>query len=142
MTMGRDDGLIDTIDMLHQILDLLEIFLRQTVACGVRDVHYSGTSLDHSLHHLSQVFIIRTAGILTVKLHIVDITLGILRGSYSLFEDMLAVGVKLIQNMLVAGANTRMDTLVLGVFQSLEGHVDIMLHRTGQCTDHGPSHCL
>ena len=55
---------------------------------------------------------------------------------------MLAVGVEFIQDMLIAGTDACMDTLVLGIFQRLEGYIDIMLHSTCQCTDNGPRHRL
>ena len=128
--------------MLHQVLDLLIILLRQTVARGVRDIYHCGPGLDHSLHHLGEVFIVRASGILAIKLHIVHKPLGVLCGGDGLFEDMLTVGVKLIQDMLVAGADTRMDTLVLGILQGLEGHVDVVLHSACQCTNHRPCHRL
>ena len=128
--------------MLFQILDLLEIFLRQAIARSIGYIYHCGTSLDDSLHHLSQIFIVSTACILTIELHIVDIALGILRGSHCLFEDMLAVGVELIQDMLIAGADTRMDTLVLSILQGLESHIDVALYSTCQRTDNRPCHCL
>ena len=85
--------------MLHQVLDLGSVFLRQTIACGVRDVHHGGTSLDHSLDHLCQVFVLRTSCILSVELHVLHILLGIFHGSHSTFNDLLAVGVELVLDM-------------------------------------------
>ena len=128
--------------MLFQILDLLIIFLRQAIACGIRDIYHGSTRLDNSFNHLSQIFIIGTTCILAVELHIVDITLGILRGCNCLFQNLLAGRIELKLNMLVTSTNTCMDTLVLGIFQSLEGHIYVMFHRTGQRTYYGPCHCL
>ena len=138
MTMGRDDGTIDTVDMLLQILDLLEILLWQTVACRIRDVHHRSTSLDHSLYHLGEIRIVRATSILTVELHIVDEALGILRGCYRALENLLAGRVELVLDVLVAGTNTRVDALVLGILQRVECHIDILLHCTRQRTDHRP----
>ena len=136
--MGREDGLIDMIDMLLQILDLLEILLGQTVACGIRDIHNGGTSLDHCLHHLGEIRIVGATCILTIELHIIDEALGILRGSHSTLQNLLTGGVELVLDVFVAGADTCVDTLVLGILQRLEGHIDVAFHSTCQGTDDGP----
>ena len=128
--------------MLLQILDLLKILLRQTVARRIGDIHHRSTSLDHGLHHLGEILIVGTSCVLTVELHVVHIALGILRGSHSPFEDFLTGGVEFVLDVLVAGADTRVDTLVLGILQRLEGYVDIPLHSTRQRTDDGPCDSL
>ena len=138
MTVGGDDGLIDVIDMLHQILDLLVILLGQTVACGIRDIHDGGTSLDHSLHHLGEIRVVGATCILAVELHIIDETLGILRGSHSTFQNLLTGGIELVPDVLVAGTDTCVDTLVLRKLQGLEGHINVAFHSTCQGTDDGP----
>ena len=142
VAMGGDDGTVNTVDMLLQILDLLEILLWQAVARGIRDIHHRGPSLDHGLHHLCQILIVRTACILAVELHIVNKALGILRSSHGPLENLLTGGVEFVLNVLVRGADTRVDTLVLGILQRIEGHVDIFLYGTCQRTDHGPCHGL
>ena len=126
--------------MLLQILDLLVVLLRQAVARRVGDVHHRGTRLDHGLHHLRQILVVGTSGILAVKLHVIYKPFGVLRSRHGALQNLLAGRVKLIQYMLVARADTRMYALVLGILQGLEGHVDIALHGSGQCTNHRPRH--
>ena len=138
MAVGRDDGTIDVIHMLLQILNLIKILLWQTVTRSIRNVYDRSSSLDHSLHHLSQILIVSTSGILAIELHIVHIALGILSGCYSLLQNLFASGIELKLNMLIAGADTRMDTLILGILQRLEGHIDIALHSTRKRTNHWP----
>ena len=128
--------------MLHQILDLGSVFLRQTVACGIGDVHHGGTCLDNCLDDPGQVFILGATRILGVELHVLHIFLRILHGCHCPFNNLLTIGVELIFNMGVAGTDTRVNTLALGILQTLGCDVDIFLHRTCQGTDCRPCHRL
>ena len=128
--------------MLHQILDLGSVLLRQTVACGIGDVNHSGTCLDNSLDDPCQVFVFGATCILGVELHVLHIFLRILHGSHCPFNNLLAVGVELIFNMGVAGTDTRVNTLALGILQTLGCDVDIFLHGTCQGTNGWPCHRL
>ena len=128
--------------MLHQVLDLLIILLRQTIARRIGNVHNGGTRLDDGLNHLSQVLIVGTACVLTVELHVVDIALGILRGSHSPLDNLLASRVELVHNVLIAGADTSVNAFVLGILQGVERHVDVALYGSRQRADGGPRHCL
>ena len=130
MTVGRDDGIINTIDMLLQILNLLEIFLRQTIACGIGDINNSSTSLDNCFYHTSKILILRTTSILAIELNILNILLGILCSSYSSLDNLFTSGVELILDMRITSTNTCMDTLALGILQSLGSNINIFLHGT------------
>ena len=140
--MGRDDGTVDAVDMFLQIFDLFEILLWQTVARRIGNVHHRGTRLDDGLHHTSEVFIVGSSGVLAVELHVIYIALGILCGGNGHLEDMLAVGVEFILDVLIGSSDACVDTLMLGIFQRIEGHIDITLYRTGQRTNHWPRHGL
>ena len=142
VTVGRNSCILNTIHMIHQILDLGTILIRQTVACSIRNIDYSSTSLDNSLNHTSQILIIRTSGILCIELHILYVFLGILHGSHSTLDDFFAVGIELIFDMTVTGTNASMDSFVLGILKRLGRTVNILLHRTCQRTDGGPCNRL
>ena len=142
VAMGRDDGIVYPVHMLLQIFYLLEVLLRQTISRGVWNVHHRSARLDDSLYHARQVLIVRTARILAVELHIVHKALGILRSRNRALQNLLAGGVELILDVLVARTNTRVYALVLSILQSLESHVDVMLNGTCQRTDGRPRHSL
>ena len=144
MAMGGQNSLPGgkAIDMLHQILDFLTIFLRQAITRRIRDVHHGGTGLDHGLHHAGQVFIVRASRIFGIELHILHITLGILHGSHGTFNDFLTVRIEFVFNMRVGSTDAGVNTFVFGFAQGIGCHVDVLLHRTGQRTYRGPRHSL
>jgi hypothetical protein len=82
--------------MLHEILDFVTIFIRQTITCSIRNVHYSSTRLDNSLYDTSQILIIGTACILSIELNVLNILFSILDSSYSTFDDFLAGRIELL----------------------------------------------
>ena len=133
VTMGRKDGFTrgESIYMLHQVFNLIAILVGQTETCRIGNVHHRGTSLHNSLHHASQILIIRTACIFGIEFHILNILLRILYSGYGTFDDFLWSGVKLISNVALAGTDTSMDALVLGILQGLGCHIDVLLHSTG-----------
>ena len=128
--------------MFHQVFNLLSILLRKTVTRGIRYVTHRGTGLHDGLDDTRQILIVRAPCILCVELHIVHELLGILHGSHGALDDFLTVGVKLILDVGVTRANTRMDTLALGILQRLGGHVDILLYRACQRTNGRPRNGL
>ena len=128
--------------MLHQIFDFFTVLGGQTVACGVGDVADRCSGVHHSLDDTRQVFVVRATGILGVELHVLHVLLGILYGSHGTLDDFLAVGVELEFNVRIARADTRVDTLALGILKRLGSHVDVLLHGTCQRTDGGPCHGL
>ena len=140
--MGRNNSLVYIIHMLNKIFYLCAIFCRQTITCCVWDIHHCGTCLDYSLHHPGKVFIIRSSGILCIKLHILHIALGIFHSSYSSFYNLLTIAVELIFDMRVTGSYTCMYALTLGIFQRLGSHVNILFHCSCQRTDRRPRHRL
>ena len=142
MAVSRDACILDAIHMIHQILDFGTILIWQTVTGGIRNVDNSSTCLDDSLYHASQIFIIGTTSVLCVELHILNILLGILDSSHGTLDNFLAVGIELIFDMAIAGTNTRMDSLVLSILQSLGSAINILLHRTCQRTDGRPCNRL
>ena len=44
---------------------------------------------------------------------------------------MLAVGVEFILDVLIGSSDACVDTLMLGIFQRIEGHIDVTLYCTG-----------
>ena len=131
VAMSGDDGAVDVIYMLFQVFDFLEILLWQTVARGVRDVHHGGTGLDDGLHDTRQVLVVGASGVLAVEFHVIHIFLGIARGSHGALQDLLARRVELIEDVLIAGADARVDTFVLGILQSLKCHINVAFYGTG-----------
>ena len=144
VAVGREDCLScrQSIHMLHQILYLVAKFVGQTETCGIRDVHHCGTSLHYGLHHTGQILVVRATGIFGIELHILHIALGILHGSHSAFYDFFGSRIKLVPDVALAGSDTRMYALVLGILQRLGCHIDIFFHSTCQSTYRGPRHCL
>ena len=144
MAMRREYTLAcrKSIDMLVEILYLLAILIRRTEARSVRDITYRSTSLTHSLDDPRQILIVRTSSILGVKLHVLDITLGILHRSHSPLDNLLRRRIKLIPDMALARPDTRMNTPTLSKLQSLSSRINILLHRASQCANRRPRHSL
>ena len=142
MTVGRDNGPVYIVDMLHQVAYLAAKLFRQAVTCGIGDVDNGGTSLDNGFDNTCQILIIRTTSIFCIELHIINILLRILYSCHSTLNDFLTSTVEFILDMLVASTDTRMDTLVLGILQCLGCHIDIARHGTRQRTYRWPCHSL
>ena len=142
VAVGRDDGLVNTVNMLLQVLNLLVVLLRQTVARRIGNVDHRGTSLDDGLHHAGQILVVRTACILAVELHVLHVATGVLRSTDGALNDFLARTIKFIVYVLFAGAYARVDALALGILQRLGCHVNVVLDGTRQRTDGGPRHRL
>ena len=140
--MSREAGFVYTVHMLHEILNLGTILIGQTIARGIRNIDHRGTSLDDSFHHTSQIFIIGAACILCVELYVLHILLGIFYSSHCTLNNFFAIGIKLIFDVAVTCTNTRMNTLMLRILQSLSCTVYIFLHCTCQSTNSRPCHSL
>ena len=140
MTVSRDNSLINVLHVLHQIFDFLIILLRQTITCCVRDIHYCSTGGNHCLNDTGKILVIGTSGILAIELYVLNVFLGILGGTYGTLDNLLTVGIEFILDMRIARSDTRMNTLVLGIYQRFVSHIDILLNGTRQRTDSGPSH--
>ena len=140
MTMRRKDRFFNTTHMLHQIFDLRSIFVRQTIAGRIRNVHYCSTCLNYSFHHTSQIFIVRTTCIFCIELHIIHVTTSILHGSYCTLDDFLTIGIEFILDMRIRCADTGMNTFMLSKLQSICSYIYIFLYCTGQCANSRPCH--
>jgi len=142
MTVGRKACLINAINMFHEILDFVTIFIRQTITCCIRNVHNSCTRLDNSLNDTSQILIIGTTCILSIELNVLNILFGIFDCSYSAFDDFLTGRIELILDMTIAGTDTGMDSLMLSILQSLSSTINILFYGTGKCTNSWPGYSL
>ena len=142
MAVSRKACLINAINMFHEILDFVTIFIRQTITCCIRNVHYSCTRLDNSLNDTSQILIIGTACILSIELNVLNILFGIFDCSYSAFDDFLTGRIELILDMTIAGTDTGMDSLMLSILQSLSSTINILFYGTGKCTNSWPGYSL
>ena len=140
MAMGGDNGVLYTSNMVAQILDLSAILSWKAVAGGVGNIDNCGTGLHNCLDHTGQILVLRTACILGIELHIIHKTTGILHSCHSTLDDLFTIAVELVLDVGVGGADTRMDTLALGVFQGFHRHVNVFLDSTCQSADGGPSH--
>ena len=142
VAMGGYDGTVYAVYVLLEILYLVAIFRRQAVARGVGNVDHRGSGLYHGLNHSGEILVFGAPCILGIELHVLHILLGILHSGHSTLYYLLAVAVKLVFDVRVACAYTRVYALVLGILQSLCSHVYVFFHRTCECADGGPRHGL
>ncbi len=132
MAVGGYHSLLDSFHMVAEILYLGSVFGRETISCGVGDVQYGGTRLYYGLDDLRQIFVFGAAGVFRVEFHVLDILLGIFHRTDSPFEHLVPIRVELIPDMIVGSPYPGVDSLLLGIFQGLHGHIDILLHRPGE----------
>ena len=142
MAMGGYDCVLDAVYVFEKVLDLLRILVRKAVASGVGYVHHGGAGLYDGLYHACQVLVLCAAGILGVELHVLHIFLGVLDGLDRALENLLAVGVELVLYVVVRGAYSGVDPLVLGILQSLGRSVNVFLDRAAQGAYRRPGHGL
>ena len=142
VAMSGDDGLVNAVYILHQILYLCSILIGHAISGGVGYVHDCRTSLDDSFNHACEVFVVCSASILGVELHILNVALGIGNSPNGTLYNLLAVGVELIFDMAVARSDTRVYTLVLGILQRLRSNVNILLYSSCQRTYCWPCNSL
>ena len=142
MTVSRDNCFVYSVNMLHQVFDFCTIFIRQTIACGIRNVHHRSSSLNHSFYYACQIFIVRTSGIFSVKFHIVNVTSCIFHGSYCTFNNFFTGRIEFILDMRIRSTDSRMNTFMFGILQGFCCYINIFLYGTSQRTDSRPSHCL
>ena len=140
MAVGGDDGLVDTVDVLHKIADLGAVLLGQAVAGGVGDVHHGGTRFDDGLDDAGKVFVVGASGILGIELHVFHEFLRVFHSGYTTLDDFFAGGVELIFNMVVAGTDAGVDALVAGILEGFDGNIDVLLYGAGEGADGGPRH--
>ena len=139
VAVGRNNSLVYVGHIVHQIGDLGAILCGKAVAGGVRDIDNGGSCGNYSLHDPGEIFILGAPGILGVELYVVDIFAGILHTCNSTLEDVLAVGVEFIFNMVVGSADAGVDALELGEVQSLGGSIDVLLDSPRQGANAGRS---
>ena len=82
MAMHGDDGLVDVGHVIHQVLDLCAVLIRQAITVGIGDINGGGAGGNDGFHHAGQVFIVCAAGIFRIKFHIIHKLTGILHGSH------------------------------------------------------------
>ena len=140
VAVGREDGLASGkgIHVLVEVLDFLMILVRHAESRRVGDVANRRTCLGHGINHTSQILVVRATCILGIELHVLHILLGILHRSHSTFDDFLGSGVELVLDVRRTRTDTRVDTLPLRILQRVGCHVNVLLHRTSQCTDSRP----
>ena len=115
VAMGGKDGFVNTVNVLHQIFYLLTIFTRQTIARRVGDVDHRGSCLDDGFHDAGKIFVVGAASILSIKLHIFHIALGVFDGGYGTLDDFLAGGIELIFYMAVRRSDASVYALMFGI---------------------------
>ena len=140
MTVSRDNCFVYSVDMLHQVLDFCTIFIRQTIACGIRNVYYRSSCLDDCFDYACQIFIVRTSGIFCVKFHVIYVTSCIFHGSYCTFNNFFTGRIEFILDMRIRSTDSRMNTFMFGILQGFCRYINIFLHSTSQRTDSRPSH--
>ncbi len=134
MAVGGYCDTMYAVDMLHEIFYLVAELPGHTISCSVRDIDNSRTGLYHSLNDSGKIFIVGTARILGIKLHILNKALGILYSRNRALDNLFAIGVELIFYMRVGSADTGMYAFMLGILQRLGGDTDVIFHSARQCT--------
>ena len=117
VAVGRQNGLVDAVYVINQIFDLGSVFFRKAIPRSIRNIHHRSSSLDNGFHYPGQVFIVRTAGILRIKLYILYVPACILHCCHCPFDDFLTCRIEFISDMRIRCTDTGMDTLALGIFQ-------------------------
>ena len=142
VAMGRKDStsILQSIYVVHKVFDLLAIFPRHTIACGVGDIDDGGSCLNDSIDNLGKIFVFGATGIFSVELHLIDLIAGIFDGSNRTLDNLFSCGVELILDVRIRSAYAGVDSLVLGELQGFRGTVDILLYSSCECTDGGPSY--
>ena len=140
VAMGGDDGAVDAVDVVHEIFDFGSVFMREAISGGVGDVDHGGAGLDDGFYYAGQVFVVGAPGVLGIELYVFHVFLGILGGGDGLLQDVFAVGVELILDVVIARADAGVYSFALGILQGLEGTVDVFHLGSCQGTDGGPGH--
>ncbi len=140
VAMSRNNGIMNTVDMFHQIFYFRAILTRQAISRCIGNIYHSGTRLDNSFYHTGQIFIVRPACIFCIELHIIHIFTCILYGSHCTLYNFFTIGIEFIFNVRVRCTNPSMDTFTLGKLQSLCRYINIFLYGTCQGADSGPCH--
>ena len=144
VAMGGEDALACSkgIDVFVEVLYLLAVLVGRAEASRVGNVADRSASLRDGVDDASQVLIVRAASILGIELHVLDVALGVLHGCHGTLDDFLGRRVELVSDVALAGADTCVDALVLGVLQGISSAVDVLLHGSRQSTNRRPSHGL
>ena len=130
------------INVLIKILYLLIVFIGNSEPCSIRDITYRSTGFGNCINNASQIFIICSACVFRIKLHILYIFLGILNSCHSTLYNLFGCRVELITDMTLTGTDTGMDSFMLGILQGLSSHIYVLLYGTGQCTNGRPCYSL
>ena len=140
--MGGKNGFScrKSIHVLIQISYFLLIFVGKTEARCVGNIAHCGSGFCHSVYHTSQILIIGAPGILRIELHILYEFLGVGHSRYRTLYYLVPCAVELILNVRVAGTDSRMDALALGILQCLRRTIYIFLHGAGQSAYRRPGY--
>ena len=141
VTMSRKDSMsiLQSLDMIHKVFDLLTVFPRHTIACGVGDIDDGGACLDGCVDYFGKIFVFGATSVFGIELHFVDLVAGVSDGGNRTLDDFFACGVELILDVRIRSAYAGVDSLVLGILQCFGSAVDVLLYRTCKCTNGRPS---
>ncbi len=142
VAVGRDDGLVDVGNVVHQVGYLRAVLARQTVTRGVGYVHYRRARRYDGLHHAGEELLVGAARILGIELHVVDEAARVFYRLDGVFENRFGRHAQLLVNMIGRGAYSRVDTSALRELQRLGCHVDVFLHGASERAYHGARHGL
>ena len=142
MAMGRNNGLVDVVDVLHKVFNLGSVLLGQAIASGIRNVNHRSSSLYNSLDNTCKVFVVCTTGIFGIELHVLYITLGVFHSTHGTLNNLLAIGMELILYVRVGCSDSSMYSATFCIFQRLGGTVNIFLHGASQGTNGRPCNSL
>ncbi len=71
MTMATQNGLVNIGDIINEVSDFFTILMRQAITRGIRNIDNCCSCLNHGFNYFSKIFIVGTACIFCIKLHIV-----------------------------------------------------------------------
>ena len=137
--------LTDTIDGNLNLACTIQNTLQGIGSCHTEVVMTVGRKacLVNAINMLHEILdFVGTACILSIELNVLNILFSILDSSYSTFDDFLAGRIELILDMTVAGTDTGMNSLMLGILQSLSSTINIFFYGTGKCTNSRPGYSL
>ena len=140
--MGRNDSPVYVANVIYQIGNFFAVLVGQTIACSIGNIHYRCTCLNNRLYHTRQIFVIGTARILAVKFHFIYKIACVCNRFYGTAQNVFLVGIKLVFYVILRRANTGMNTLAFGIFQSLYRHINIGFDATGKRTNNGRGNCF
>ena len=135
--VDADGDVLDAADVVCQALDAGAKVIRHLVAGGVRDVHHGRAGVDGGLDHALKELLVRSAGVLGVELHVLDVLLGVLHAVDGALDALVLGDAELLAQVLRRDAQAGVDARALGGLQRLGRAVDVFVNGAREANHHG-----